>query len=241
MIVRILCCKIATVFFALCLVFLSTTSGQTAKEIANYASPSVVLLVGTNAKGKPVSLGSGFFVREDVIATNYHVIKGSKRLYIKLIGQRKLWPIEKVLASDSQRDLAILRISSITRKPLSLGDSDSLATGEDVYAIGNPEGLESTFSQGIVSGFRQFDGKRYIQITAPISQGSSGGPILGKSGDVVGITVGTLRQGQNLNFAIPVSYLISLLEQESATDEEPELYQKFLEKKLPAGNIEKAG
>jgi len=77
-----------------------------------------------------------------------------------------------------------------------------MEVGDTVYVAGNPKGLEGTFSQGIVSGIRRVKGNRYLQITAAISEGSSGGPILNESGDVIGIAVATVREGQNLNFAV---------------------------------------
>src|SRR5262249_3421737 len=84
--------------------------------------------------------------------------------------------------------------------------------GDEVYVVGNPEGLEGTFSQGIISSLR---GNDYIQITAPISHGSSGGPVLNKNGEVIGVAVGLIEEGQNLNFAIPVSKLTQLLNRKS--------------------------
>jgi hypothetical protein len=77
-------------------------------------------------------------------------------------------------------------------------------------AVGNPQGLEGTFSQGIISGVRQVGGDTVLQITAPISPGSSGGPVLSAKGDVIGVSVATFKGGQNLNFAIPSSYLTAL-------------------------------
>lgn len=83
-------------------------------------------------------------------------------------------------------------------------------------AIGSPEGFEGTFSQGVVSGVRERRGERLLQISAPISPGSSGGPILDQSARVVGISVLIYREGQNLNFAIPSDYLSKLLAHTSA-------------------------
>jgi len=93
---------------------------------------------------------------------------------------------------------------------LNIGDESEIGVGDLIYVLGSPEGLESTFSQGNISGTRRLDGRSLIQITAPISHGSSGGPVLNSAGEVIGIAVGALRAGQNLNFAIPVSDLISL-------------------------------
>ena len=86
-----------------------------------------------------------------------------------------------------------------------------LEVGEDVYAIGNPQGLEGTFSKGIISSIREFNGHSIIQITAPISPGSSGGPLLNSIGEVIGVAFASFKSGQNLNFAIPVKYLHNLL------------------------------
>src|SRR6516225_1013196 len=94
---------------------------------------------------------------------------------------------------------------------LSIGNSDAVQVGDSVYAVGNPEGLEGTFSQGIVSGIRESGGDRLLQITAPISPGSSGGPVLNEKGEVIGVSVATFRDGQNLNFAVPSIYLKELL------------------------------
>jgi len=89
--------------------------------------------------------------------------------------------------------------------------------GDEVYAIGNPEGLEATLSQGIISGIRQLGGNRYFQISAPISHGSSGGTILDKSGEVIAVAVGVLGSGQNLNFAIPISEVAALIKHSDET------------------------
>ena len=83
--------------------------------------------------------------------------------------------------------------------------------GERVYAVGNPQGLEGTFSRGIVSGIRNVGDDKILQVTAPISPGSSGGPILNDRGEVIGVSVATFKGGQDLNFAIPSSYLATLL------------------------------
>jgi hypothetical protein len=86
--------------------------------------------------------------------------------------------------------------------------------GERVFAVGNPQGLEGTFSEGIVSSIRKVGMHKLLQITAPISPGSSGGPVLNVKGEVIGVSVATYRGGQNLNFAIPVNYLKALLSEE---------------------------
>lgn len=196
------------------------TKTMTAAEIAQRAFPTVVMLVVEDEDGRPLGLGSGFFVCNDVIATNHHVIKNAAQVYAKLVDQEKKYTIEGIVADDSKNDLALLKVDTVnmlnarqanSEKPLVIGEIEKVAVGDTVYAVGNPKGLEGTFSQGIVSGFREYKEKHLIQITAPISPGSSGGPVLNDKGEVIGVAVGTLVEGQNLNFAIPVSYLGGLL------------------------------
>jgi hypothetical protein len=189
----------------------STVLAQTAQEIARKAFGSTVLLVMEDAKGQPLSLGSGFFVRDGEVASNLHVVEGAARGYAKIIGQKAKYDIEGITAVDPDRDLVVLKISGARAGALAFGNSESVQVGETVYAVGNPQGLEGTFSQGIVSSIREVGTDKILQITAPISPGSSGGPVLNGRGEVIGVSVATFRGGQNLNFAIPSSYLKTLL------------------------------
>jgi S1-C subfamily serine protease len=184
-----------------------------ARQIAQRTAPSVVLLVTTDEVGNPIALGSGFFVASDRIATNYHVIKGASQVLAKIIGRRTIYKISFVESPDEESDLVLLRIDEIKGQPLKLGNLSGLRVGDEVYVMGNPEGLEGTFSLGNVSAMRS--GKGLIQITAPISHGSSGGPVLNDRGEVIGVAAGTLTEGQNLNFAIPVNKLVELLKPEN--------------------------
>ena len=185
---------------------------QKASIVARNTLPSVVMLQAQDSEGRPISQGSGFFVRPNVVATNYHVIKDGAAALVKIIGDANLYPVEGIVALDETSDLALLKIKSPSRKPLILADNSRLEVGQEIFALGNPKGLEGTISQGIISSktLRQLGREKLIQITAPISPGSSGGPIVNIKGEVVGITVSTLTAGQNLNFAIP-SALLSLL------------------------------
>jgi len=184
---------------------------QTAQEIARKAFGSTVLLVMEDANGQPVSLGSGFFVRDGEVASNLHVVEGAARGYAKIIGQKTKYDIEGITAVDPERDLVVLKISGGRAGAVALGNSESVQVGETVYAVGNPQGLEGTFSQGIISSIREVGNDKLLQITAPISPGSSGGPVLNGKGEVIGVSVATFRGGQNLNFAIPSNYLRTLL------------------------------
>jgi hypothetical protein len=119
--------------------------------------------------------------------------------------------IEGVTAIDKTNDLALLKVTMSGIKPLPLGNSSDVKIGETVYVAGNPKRLEGTFSDGIISSRRGPDTKERLQMTAPISPGSSGGPVLNSKGEVIGVSYMTIASGQNLNFAIPSRYLRELL------------------------------
>ena len=190
---------------------ISRVSAQTAPQIAEKALAATVYLEMQDSKGVPLGFGSGFFVRDNLIATNYHVIEGAARGTAKLVGQFSTYTIEGVTATDKTNDLALLKVTMYGIKPLPLGNSSDVKIGETVYVAGNPKGLEGTFSDGIISSRRDQDTKERLQMTAPISPGSSGGPVLNSKGEVIGISFMTLVGGQNLNFAIPSRYLTELL------------------------------
>jgi hypothetical protein len=164
-----------------------------------------------DANGQRVSTASGFFIRDDLVVTNFHAIREGVRGHIKIVGARGAYVIAGVASLDRDKDLAIVRVPGVKATSLPLGSDSDARVGDKVYAVGNPMGLEGTFSDGIISGIRSVGPRRLIQITAPISPGSSGGPVLNESGLVIGIAVATLTEGQNLNFAIPASDLGPLL------------------------------
>ena len=206
---------------------LTPVFAQTPEKIAERALQSTVLLKMQLANGR--SLGSGFFIEGGLIATNYHVIKDAKRGIAKLVGQEKEFALDSYVAIDKDRDLAILKVTGLHAPALPLGNSDNVQVGETVYAVGNPRGLEGTFSPGAVSSIRPEGNAvirgKILQITAPISPGSSGGAVLNSSSEVIGIAVATRRDGQNLNFAIPSNYLDDLRKQSG----DPNLAKTFAE------------
>jgi len=185
--------------------------------IAKAANQAIVTII-TASGDKPISQGTGFIVSADgVIVTNYHVIKEGNKAIAKFSDGTVL-PVDGVLAADKHRDLAIIKIQGKFRT-LILGNSDRVQVGEEVVAIGNPLGLELTVSNGIVSGLRTDKevGGKFLQTTAPISPGSSGGPLFNMLGEVVGINTMYLEGGENLNFAIPINDAKLLLSNQSAT------------------------
>ena len=194
---------------------LPATQAQAApgRDIAKKSFPSVAVMIMYNEKGKPESLGSGFVVLPGILATNYHVVQGAAKGEVTFLGDRKAYPILGVVGLDAWADLALVAIADRSRKPLPVGLASRMQVGDQVYVIGNPKGLVGTFSEGVISAVRRRDNRKdfTFQMSAPISTGSSGGPVLNEQGEVIGVSVSTILSGQNLNFAIPVSYVSSLM------------------------------
>jgi S1-C subfamily serine protease len=182
-------------------------------DVVKRSSDAVVLIVISNSAGQETALGSGFLISADgEIVTNFHVIKEAHSAIVKL-SNGAFFPVTGVLASDADKDLAIIKVSGRNLPFLTLGDIDNLHVGDHVVAIGSPLGLEGTVSDGIVSALRDVAKMRWIQTTAPVSHGNSGGPLLDMNDHVVGVItwVVNLESGQNLNFAAPCSEVKALL------------------------------
>ncbi|MGC1830134.1 MAG: trypsin-like peptidase domain-containing protein [Candidatus Acidiferrales bacterium] len=186
--------------------------------IAKAANGAIVSIIMSDKDGSPVAQGSGFLISNDgVILTNYHVIAEGSSAIVKF-PNGGFYVVDGVLAFDKARDVAVIKVHGENFRTLTLGNSDQLQVGEEVVAIGNPLSLESTVSNGIVSGIRTVEekGGKFLQVTTPISPGSSGGPLFNMAGEVVGITTLYLEGGENLNFAIPINDAKRLLLAESA-------------------------
>ena len=199
------------------LLLLSITTGASAlttEQLAEKALAATVFLEMKDSTGMTLSFGSGFFVKANQIATNFHVIEGARQGTAKLVGKYTRYQIEGIVATDKENDLAVLKVTASGVTPLSLGNSDTVNIGAKVYVAGNPKGLEGTFSDGLISRRESYPKKR-LQMTAPISPGSSGGPVLNSKGKVIGISVSVHRalDAQNLNFAIPSNSLKALLKE----------------------------
>jgi len=184
----------------------------TPKQIIERSKPSIVRVMIMGADGNP-GLGTGFVVADDGrIATNLHVIQDAVQASVVTM-DGTTYSVEQVVVVDETRDLAIVRVALPKTPALRFGDSDKVAAGDPVYAIGNPLGADYTISDGLISAVRSLDESlTVLQISAPISQGSSGGPLLNQFGEVIGVAT-FLTAGQNLNFGIPSNYLQPMLNQ----------------------------
>lgn len=186
----------------------------TPQEIARRAFHSTVALEVELANGGRHTVGSGFFIGTDQIATNLHVVHGVfGNCYAKLVNQTSEHLVEGYTQIDVEHDLIILKVSETNAPKLWLSNSDNAQVGDTIYAVGNPQGLRGTFSDGIISGIRSDTAGKVLQMTAPTSRGSSGGPVLNSRGELIGVSFASFRDGQNLNFAIPSNDLSLLASQ----------------------------
>jgi S1-C subfamily serine protease len=181
----------------------------TPKQIVERSKPAIVRIQAGDDK-----VGTGFVIDgAGVIATNLHVVAASEEITVVTLDGAKL-PVERIVNVDPDHDLALLAVRP--RRPLpvlTLGDSDKVAAGDSVLAIGNPLGvLDYTVSDGLISSVREVaPGFTILQISAPISQGSSGGPLFNGFGHVIGVSTAVFTEGQNLNFGMPSNYVRALM------------------------------
>ena len=181
--------------------------------------PSVAVINVYDIDGKLKNLGTGFFITPDGgLVTNYHVIEGGMRAEAKLSSGEVL-PIEGIISEDREGDLVLLTLGLKGRSFPTLKLTETkIESGQPVIVIGSPFGLEGTVSDGIVSGIRNVsDFWEIIQITAPISKGSSGSPVLNMRGEVIGVATFFIKEGQSLNFAISIDKIKSLLSRQKTT------------------------
>ena len=182
------------------------------QEIYRMASPAVVFITQVDAAGKTTSLASGFIVSPNgVIVTNHHVIdpdQGAVHIRVK-VPRGDVFTDVRVIYAEERRDFAVIMVKANGLPALQVGDSDKIEVGDRVVAIGNPKGLELTLTEGIVESVRldPQNGYRFIQHQAPISPGSSGGPLINMKGEAIGINAFGVRDAQNLNGAIPINYV----------------------------------
>jgi S1-C subfamily serine protease len=185
--------------------------------IARRAAPAVVL-VACRQSEDTISQGSGFHIGGGYVVTNLHVVAGCSAIGVRLHGGT-FASVRAIASYSADDDIAVLAIDDFpTVARLVLADGPGAEPGDAVVVIGNPLGLEMSVSNGIVAARRQIGGRPYVQITAPISPGSSGGPVLDDHGRVIGVATLTRVGGQALNFAVDAATVRSLLPRSSARE-----------------------
>lgn len=181
----------------------------TASRVFSTVSSSIVVVEAFDAKGQAITQGSGVVIAKGVVVTNCHVFEEAGTASASIIYQKKRLPAE-LRYGDPTHDLCSFTVKGLTAPPVRMGATSTLKVGENAYAIGAPEGLDLTLSNGIVSSLRKIPGGVVIQTTAPISPGSSGGGLFDSQGRLIGITSYYEKAGQQLNFALPVEWIKAL-------------------------------
>ena len=189
----------------------AAVSAQNDDQLAEKVLAATVYLEMADKDDNILGFGSGFFVGQSQIATNFHIVEGAAKGTAKLAGSSTKYTVDGISATDEKNDLALLEVTGFEGESLPLGDSDTVEIGETVYVAGNPRGLDGTFSDDTINNLHEGEAKKRLQMTALIFPGNSGGPVLNGKGEVIGISLITLEGGQNLNFAIPSNYLKELL------------------------------
>jgi serine protease Do len=189
---------------------------QSGERVYAAAADSTFVLEMSTSAGKAVGTAMGFLVADHLVLTNAHVANAGT-ISVRT-GSLQVTCVTKRV--DPLNDLALCEMAAKSSStPIKLAATDP-SPGATVYALGNPRGLEKTISQGLFTGVREADGRRVAQISAAISPGSSGGPILNSSGELVGVAVFYLKDGQALNFAVPLDIVRDFIagEAPSASD-----------------------
>lgn len=184
----------------------------TPAQIARQALAAVVEVVTYRESGEKLGGGSGFLVSpEGLVLTSHHVLERAARAEV-VLHSGEVFEVVHVAAADDRRDLAVLRIAGFALPVVRLGDSRQAAVGDPIVVIGSPLGFSNTVSHGLLSGIREVEGRRLLQVSAPISSGSSGGPVFDAHGRAIGVLAGFMRRGQNVSFAVPIEYARGLLD-----------------------------
>jgi serine protease Do len=165
---------------------------------------------------KPFKQGSAVVIAPEVLLTNCHVLKGARSF---LVTQSNVMAVARLQYADPERDMCQIVARNLKAPPVRMGDSDRVVVGQRIYTLGTPMNLELTLSDGLVSALRKDanDKLHFIQISAPISHGSSGGGLFDEDGRLIGITSAGLDNGQNLNLAIPIKWQHDLASRSRAT------------------------
>jgi S1-C subfamily serine protease len=195
----------------------ATAPALSGDQVVDHVSPAVVLILVSTGNGQVSGIGSGLIVRPDgIVLTANHVVKGMREVQVRL-KDGEVYDHVELVATDERRDVAALRIPASGLPVLPAANSAEIHAGSPVYAVSNGDGLPWTASSGILSATRLADevpgagsGYRLLQFTASLSPGSSGGVLVDAQARALGIVVGFITPGQNVNFAVPVDSVAGL-------------------------------
>ena len=195
----------------------TTAPALSGDQVVERVSPSAVSILVGKGDGQVAGVASGVIVRSDgVILTANHVVKGMREVQVRL-KSGEIYDQVELIASDERRDVAALRIPATGLPVLPIGNSANVASGATIFVVSNAVGLPWTASSGILSATRMADdvpgagsGYKILQFTAPLSPGSSGGVLVDSEARILGIVVGSLSVGQNVNFAVPFDSIAGL-------------------------------
>lgn len=202
-------CIFILIFFLGCSTTPPSTTEAIILSLPDQVMPNVMTLSAHDKEGNKTGQGSAFVWDQGYLVTNAHVVAGASWVEVYTEAGDSMGTAAYALHVDTERDLAVLPWPHDASDGLSLV-ANAPSRGDKVFAFGAPLGLEGTMSNGIVSALRSIDEVRYIQTTAPISPGSSGGPLVDEQGNIVGVVSAYMQDGQNLNLAISSSALDGL-------------------------------
>ncbi len=177
-----------------------------AADLYEKRAPSIWLVSVYDAQGQRIKIGSSIVIGHEELVTNCHVLTHGRSIAIK---HENTMHAAQLAHADVERDLCIIRAKGLAAPAVTIAPVSTLKVGQKVYAIGAPRGMELTLSDGLLSALNhdKDDKLARIQISAPLSPGSSGGGVFDTDGRLIGIAYLTLKDAQNLNFAIPAEWI----------------------------------
>jgi len=201
--------------FISCLIFLLAFSGCNSTPLMDGSDKflengkrATFKVVVYGDSGDRIATGSAFKLSDDVV-TAVHVIADGERVEVYDFQGELVGTTDSIRHMDRLKDIAVVDVVADSYKGLDVSRT-TVSEGDEVWAIGSPLGLDGSVSKGVISSFREDEVGKELQFTAPISSGSSGGPILNSEGDVIGMTIATFEEGQNLNFALSIEHILEL-------------------------------
>ena len=187
--------------------FSSSVFGQKwVVDVNKKYSPATCIVIGY-INNQPYGFGTGFNIdKNGLIVTNYHVVKDAEVILVQF-KDGEAFEVLGYTFLDETKDICVMKISGSSLPIVKIGNSDDVDIGEEVIAIGNPEGAWHSVTKGIISQIVDFGTHKMFQTDVFISQGSSGGPLFNQYGHVIGVTTGVFKEGLDINYAVPTNFI----------------------------------